>query len=205
VHRGFGSPGYARNSSCNRRATGGHVASMRSEAAAVLATVATPAEICAALGANKSCVSRWLSGRTLPSDERQAQIERVWPAVPAAAWKRREGAPAGSGDQGAEPPDTEADAGSRERAAAHLRRVQAWRERAEREGTAVEVAKAHEAERKALELCARLAGELTFDEARVLESPRFRAAAAAIFDALRPHPEALRAVRDALARLEAAP
>lgn len=101
--------------------------------------------------------------------------------------------------------DLEAPGAARALVVAQLKRLQddTARLRQTRSSDA-EIRKAEEAELKAAERLAKLAGELNpTEEQRLVKSVKWYAIREAVLKALEPFPDALRAVRDALAREEA--
>jgi len=178
-----------------------------SRGAELLSAAASTAKISAATGVALTTVQRWRSGALVPPPDRRQELEAKF-QIPPAAWDDLlyDTAPAPPGALATAPvPDDDVPIVTLDEAHAQLRRVRRWRSWAEAEGSGADKRAAFEAERKAIELVARLDGAYAAgaDESKLVATPRWQAIRAALLDALQPYPDATAAVVEALHALDA--
>jgi transcriptional regulator with XRE-family HTH domain len=173
-------------------------------------------EVAKRVGLGKSAVGDWRTGRRVPNAAARRSLAREF-EIPETTWtqrpKRSKPAPATEDLAGAgevDEPDDELDdeepapVDSVAAAEHHLQRARRARVRAEKNGTAAELRGALDGERRAIELRAKLRGDLdAAAEAKFMQSALWKRIEAAIAAALKAHPEAAAAVEAALKELEA--
>ena len=158
------------------------------------------AEIAARVGCGAAVVGHWRRGRRVPGEAHRRKLELLF-GIPARAWDVAPGALPAPGPAAAPPGDPAApldDAGTLEIAKAQIDAILKELEKADTltDGAA---AKLRDTLAKLLALRARLERDRDLQEDRLVrEHPEWARTKARILDALRPFPEAARAVAEAL-------
>ena len=160
------------------------------------------AEIAAAVGVSKQIVSYWRRGEKSPSASARAKVHELYGIEPA-AWDRvpTGAAPAAPAAARGDRPPAAAVPGARAATLDEVENLLAWlgRQRNDPSLKQSERVRFADAETKALALRARLEEKREMLEARTVdEHPRFVAVLGAITAALKPFPDATRAVIAAL-------
>lgn len=169
----------------------------------LMAVPETHAAVGAAVGASKQSVSQWRRGEKVPGEGMRAKLRDAYRIDPV-SWGKPAGAAGAKAPPPASPPQGSAERTTTlEACDAHLAEIDKML--AKDELLASDRAKLLSAKTQVLRLRATIEekGEL-FEDRAVREHPFYRRMKGAILGALRAHPDAARAVADALAELDQA-
>ena len=170
----------------------------------VLALGISLREVAKAIGIAHQTVATWITTDARPGPEARRKLAATY-GIPVASWDVPPGGRVPAPKPPTSPTDPPREVGSSlEEARAHLLRCQRQRLDAEQGDDPKLVVQWAELERKALDSVAKLRGDLSpADETRLTQTPRWAAVRGCVVEALRPYPDAQKAVVRALRELDA--